>query len=103
LSFRIAFTRQAREDAHAAHRWIANKLSRARADRWYQGFFRHAQTLKTFPLRCPLAAENEKFPNEIQELSYGRRPHKYRIIFEIRGDVVYVLRVRHAARDEIEP
>ena len=43
---------------------------------------------------------------EIRELIYGRRgkrKHKHRIIFTIRHDTVYVLYVRHTARDELEP
>jgi hypothetical protein len=33
----------------------------------------------------------------------GKRKHKHRIIFTVREDTVYVLSVRHTARDELEP
>ena len=33
----------------------------------------------------------------------GKRTHKHRIIFTVREDAVYVLYVRHTARDELEP
>ena len=33
----------------------------------------------------------------------GKRQHKHRIIFTVREETVYVLYVRHTARDELEP
>jgi len=37
-------------------------------------------------------------------LLYGRQKrHKHRIIYTLREDTVYVLYVRHTARDELEP
>ncbi len=58
------------------------------------------------PAVLPLAVENDKFPEEIRELLYGRggkRVHQHRIIFTIREDAVHILYVRHTARDELEP
>ena len=80
--------------------------SPAVADQWLDGLYKAIDTLKTRPLRCPLAPESHKFPEEIRELLYGRggkRKHKHRIIFTVREDAVYVLFVRHTARDELEP
>ena len=58
----------------------------------------------TPPHRCPRAAESENFAKEIRELLHGRaKLGKYRILFEIRNDTVYVLYVRHSARDELQP
>jgi hypothetical protein len=43
--------------------------------------------------------------SEVRQLLYGRRPHTYRILFTIEGDVVQVLHIRHARRrpGEIQP
>jgi hypothetical protein len=54
------------------------------------------------PLRCPLATESDKFPEEPRDLLFGKRKNKYRIILAIRNDDV-VLYVHHAARQELEP
>lgn len=68
------------------------------------GLAKSHEDAEKHPLRCPLAAENDKFPQDIRELLYGRRKHsKHRIIFEVIEDTVYVLYVRHTARDEIDP
>jgi len=45
LNYRVEFSRRARDEANAAHRWVADNLSPTRAERWYQGLFRHAETL----------------------------------------------------------
>jgi hypothetical protein len=34
---------------------------------------------------------------------YGKPPHLYRVLFIVRGDRVYVLHVRHGARQTMEP
>lgn len=86
-----------------AYRWITENRSPAAAVAWYNVLEKKVQTLRTQPRRCPVAAENDKFPEEIRVLLHGRRRQKYRIIFTIREDAVHVLYVRHAAQDEIEP
>lgn len=55
-------------------------------------------------MRCPLAAEYQLFAYEIREIHFGlgNRP-THRAVFTIAGDLVLVLAVRHAARDELDP
>jgi hypothetical protein len=68
----------------------------------YNGLIKKVDTLRRHPTRCPLAAENDKFPEEIRELLYGRsKRHKHRIIFTLRADNVHILYVRHSACDEL--
>jgi hypothetical protein len=56
-------------------------------------------------LRCPVAADSDRFPEEIRELHYGKsgkRQHKYRTIFAIRNETVHVLYVdAHIGRCQI--
>ena len=102
---RIEITARARDDADAAHAWMAENSSPAFAEKWYQELFQQIETLTRHPARCPVAAESRKFHEEIRELTYGkrRRKHKYRILFAIREDVVTVLYVYHSSRKELEP
>ena len=51
---------------------------------------------------CPLAPENDEFEEEIRELLYGKRQHRYRILFTIREQAVVVLHIRHGAREHIK-
>ena len=45
--------------------------------------------------------ESRDFPFEVRQLFYGRRPHVYRILFTIRGGVVYVLHIVHGRRQRL--
>ena len=59
-------------------------------------------SLGILPARCPLALENDRFPFEVRQLLYGRKPHVYRILFTIDGDTVNILHIRHARRKPME-
>ena len=52
-------------------------------------------------LRCPHAPENGRFPFEVRQLLYGRKPHVYRILFTIENETVYVLHIRHGRREHL--
>lgn len=67
--------------------------SPARAAAWRQGLLQAAQALEQFPQRCPLAPESGA-TLEIRQLLYGR----YRVLFTITHDIVYILHIRHTAR-----
>jgi plasmid stabilization system protein ParE len=104
MKYKIELAATARADVYAQARWLREQVAAAAADRWLTGIYKAIATLETRPGRCPVAAETDKFPEEIRELLYGRgKGHKHRIIFTIREDTVYVLYVRHTARDELEP
>ncbi len=73
------------------------------AHRWAAGLMEAIDSLKTLPLRCSLAPENDFFPQEIRQLLYGKGRHVHRILFTIRGDVISVLHIRHGARQVLKP
>jgi hypothetical protein len=50
------------------------------------------------PRRCALAPENDALTEEIRQLIYGKSRNKYRILFTIREDIVFVLHVRHRSQ-----
>lgn len=103
MTYRVIIEPTAERGIREAVRWKTQRVSPTLAARWYNGLRKKIDTLKSHPARCPLAAENDKFPEEIRELLYGKRRNSYRIIFTIRGDAVHVLFVQHSARDELEP
>jgi plasmid stabilization system protein ParE len=103
VTYRLRVTARAVADADETYAWIAEHFSIARAERWYQGLFKQMGTLTSQPLRCPRAAESDRFPEALHELLYGKGRNKYRIIFAIRDNDVVVLFVHHAAREALEP
>lgn len=70
--------------------------SPGRAAEWRKGLLKAAQTLDQFPERCPLAPESGP-ELEIRQLVYGA----YRVLFTVAKDTVYVLHIRHGARQPL--
>jgi hypothetical protein len=48
-----------------------------------------------------MAPENDEFEEEIRQILYGKRQHRYRILFTIREQTVIVLHIRHGAREHL--
>jgi len=72
---------------------------------WYNGLEDAVLTLAKRPLRCPLAHEGRKMKRELRHLLYGKKPHIYRIIYEVdeQQKMVSVLHIRHGARRKLKP
>jgi plasmid stabilization system protein ParE len=73
--------------------WIAADSPR-NAARFRRSIIAAIKRLTTFPRRCAVAAESRAFGAEVRQLVHGN----YRILFEIDGEVVRILHVRHGAR-----
>ena len=97
-TYRVEPTDKALADAGEAYFWINEQAERA-ALRWYEGLLKAFRSLEKNPFRCPLAPESTFFEQEIRQLIYG----KYRILFTVEGETVFVLRVRHSAREYLRP
>jgi plasmid stabilization system protein ParE len=87
MEYRFEFAPRALAQAREVHDWIAES-SPERAAKWYQGLFETIETLKTFPMRCPLAPESDAYGEDVRQLLYGKRRAAYRILFTIRDDVI---------------
>ncbi len=97
-TYRLEPTDKALVDAGKAYFWIRERSETA-ALRWYQGLLKAFRSLEQNPLRCPLAAESPFFEQQIRQLIYG----KYRVLLTVEGETVFVLRVRHGAREYLKP
>lgn len=53
-----------------------------------------------YPYRCPVAPESRKLKRHLRHILYGKKPHVYRVIFDIddSSETVSVLTIRHGAR-----
>ena len=97
-TYRVEPTDKALADAGVAYIWISEQSETAGA-RWYDGLMKALRSLEINPLRCSLAPENAFFEQEIRQLIYAN----YRILFTIGARTVFVLCVRHGARDYLGP
>ena len=104
MAYLVELTARAARDLHYLYERI-NAAESAAAARWYNGLEKAVYTLEHFPRRCPVAPEARRLKRPLRHLLYGKKPHVYRIIYEVaeRDKVVRVLTIRHGAMDEVLP
>ncbi len=95
MKYRVELTRNGQAEADAAYVWLAARTMHAGA--WFNGLVDAIEGLVEFPARWPKAPESAEFAEPVRQLLYGTAPHVYRVLFIVRGHVVYVLHVRHGA------
>jgi len=88
MAFRVEITREAELDSNAILEWLISQHAGETGLRWFEGLNRAVASLASMPSRCPFAPENAEFPFEVRHLLYGRKPHIYRVIFTVDGDVI---------------
>jgi plasmid stabilization system protein ParE len=98
----VRITARALREIDEALDWLIAR-SRPAALRWHQRLTEAIRSLEDHPERCPFAPEEAWYQGSLRQLLHGRRRGTYRLLFEIRGDTVYVLRVRHGAQALLEP
>ncbi len=101
MTYRVEIASTAYDELEEAFCWIA-KDSPVAAARWRNGMFDTLRSLRELPNRCALAPENDVFAEEIRQLLYGKRPHVFRILFNVDGAVVQILHIRHGAREHLQ-
>jgi toxin ParE1/3/4 len=74
------------------------------AARWYNELELAVYALASYPHRCPVAPEARRMKRELRNLLYGKKPHVYRVIYEVDEgrQAVLVLHIRHGARRKLK-
>jgi mRNA-degrading endonuclease RelE of RelBE toxin-antitoxin system len=103
MAYHIEFPERAARDLEALYVEKDAAESQA-ASRWYNGLEEAVSALAVYPHRCPAAQEARKLRRELRHLLYGKKPHVYRVIYEVdeRRQTVWVLTVRHGARRKLK-
>jgi toxin ParE1/3/4 len=103
MTYRVEFTARASRDLESLYEEKNAAESRAAA-RWFNGLEEAVGALASFPYRCPAAPEARKTIRKLRHLLYGKKPHVYRVIYEVdeRRQTVSVLHIRHGARRKIK-
>ncbi len=95
MDYLVNITARAERDIASLYEEIHAADSEA-AKKWYEGLKKAVLTLESLPNRSPVTPENP----QLRHLLYGRKPHVYRVIYQVlngerRVDVVHI---RHGAR-----
>lgn len=98
MVYRVEYTAAALAELEEAYLWIARRAPREAA-LWFDAVTEAIESLADHPRRCPVAPEDEHFKSTIRHLVLGNRPASFRVLFEVRKGVVYVLHLRRSAQN----
>jgi plasmid stabilization system protein ParE len=101
MSYVLEITAKALDEIDEAMEWRAHR-SIPRAMRWYLELMEAIRSLTDDPEQWGHAQESEWYPG-LRERIFGKKRGIYRILFEIRADTVYILRVRSGVQDLLGP
>ncbi|MGH7243972.1 MAG: type II toxin-antitoxin system RelE/ParE family toxin [Phycisphaerales bacterium] len=93
IARRVRISEDAAPDIKSIGDYIAED-SPSRAQAFLAELERRIQSLATFAERFPHVAESRVYRETVRCLLHG----PYRVLYPVRGDFVYILRVRHGAR-----
>jgi toxin ParE1/3/4 len=93
IIYKVRFLPVAEKDLEEIYTYIAKDNPRAAA-KFFKNLRQKAATLRWSPHRCPKIPEKVEGPYEYRHLLVKR----YRIIFCILNDTVWVMRIVHGAR-----
>jgi plasmid stabilization system protein ParE len=103
MTYEVILTARARQDLREITAWYVQRSGRQDvADRWVDGFFDTLENLRTNPTRCPLVREVASLDMDVREIHYGSgRKKTHRILYEVIGECVFIMRIRHSAQRDI--
>jgi plasmid stabilization system protein ParE len=81
--------------------FISRRVSPASAATWQNQLEATIDRLSQDASVWPEADESAELNRDLRCKLHGRKPHVYRILFTIDGDLIRVHRVRHAAQDRL--
>ena len=99
MAYRVEIARHAEAELEELYLWVVARAPRQGA-KWFNGLERAVLSLDAHPKRCPVAAESSDRHRPVRVLSFGRKPHVYRVFFTVDDSqqVVHVVHVRRGAR-----
>ena len=99
MAFRVDIARTAEAELEELYLWVVARAPQQGAA-WFNGLERAVLSLDQHPERCPVAPESVDPDHPVRVLSYGRRPHVYRVFFTVnhRAQIVRIVHVRRGAR-----
>ena len=98
MTYQVEMSAMASREVRQTYRWKAEKDRRA-AGRWQAALLAAIHSLEDQPERFSLAPEAEWCHRPIRQMLFGKRSGVYRVLYHVRGDVVFIARVRHSAQD----
>lgn len=104
MAYRVEIARHADVELEELYLWVVARAPHQGA-KWFNGVERAVLSLDQLPKRCPVAPESINPDQPVRVLSYGRKPHVYRVFFTVNDttEAVRVVHIRHRARTSPVP
>jgi toxin ParE1/3/4 len=96
MAYRVEIARDAEVVLEALYLWVVARAPQQGA-KWFNGLEQAVLSLDQHPKRCPVAPESIDPNQPVRVLSYGRKPHVYRVFFTV-DDHARLMRVVHVRR-----
>lgn len=98
-TYSVVITDLAEDDIESSFLWWRQHRSAEQAERWLDSIYPAIESLSRMPERCSRIDEPHLDDNDLRQLAFGLGSQpSHRIIFEIRGRTVEILRVRHTSQ-----
>jgi plasmid stabilization system protein ParE len=99
MAYRVEIAKNAEAELEELYLWVVARAPQQGAE-WFNDLERAVLSLDQHPKRCPVAPESIDPDRPVRVLSYGRKPHVYRIFFAVDDEskVVRVVHVRGGGR-----
>jgi|SRR5688572_15074936 toxin ParE1/3/4 len=99
MAYRVEIARNAEAALEELYLWVVARAPQQGA-KWFNGLERAVLSLDQYPKRCPVAPESIDRDHPVRVLTYGRKPHVYRIFFTVDDDarLVRVVHIRRGPR-----
>ena len=101
MSFEVILMDSATREIEAIWEWLRERAP-TNARIWVAGLQEAIHALADFPTGHGFARENGTVDVELRQLLYGKRQHKYRVIYTVKCNEVFVLHIRHPAREAMK-
>ena len=104
MAYRVEIARNAEVELEELYLWVVARAPQQGA-KWFNGLERAVFSLDQHPKRCRVAPESIDPNQRIRVLSYGRKPHIYRVFFTVddTARLVRVVHIRRGARKAAAP
>jgi toxin ParE1/3/4 len=99
MAHRVKFRPKAEQDLETLFRHIVQETP-LRGPRWMSGLEDAIYSLREMPERGSIVRRFSKSTVAVRQLLYGRYPHIYKIYFTVESNTVWILHIRHGARQE---
>ena len=99
MAYRIKFLPKAKNDLETIYRRII-QAAPLHGPPWFNGLQRAVYSLRSNAERAVAVPHLSSADCVVRQLLYGSYPHIYKVYYQIVGEAVEIMHIRHAARKQ---